>query len=70
MPSHISSRLSPRVRSLVAKLAEGQRAQLDGLEVAPSGFGEWLEAGGELLPEPAEALPTPQHLRLVDDGRH
>lgn len=58
--SHTTRRLSSRVRRLVAKLAEEQRAQLDGLEVRQSGFGgfdEWLEAGGERrqLPRPATA---------------
>ena len=44
---HTTRRLGSRVKRLLAKLAEHQRAQLDGLEVRPSGFGEWLEAGGE-----------------------
>jgi hypothetical protein len=48
MPSHTTRRLGSRVRRLVAKLSDEPRAQLDGLEVGPSGFGEWIEAGGDL----------------------
>ena len=44
---HTTRRLSSRVRRMVAKLAEPERAQLDGLEVRPSGWGEFVEAGGE-----------------------
>jgi hypothetical protein len=46
MTSHTTRRLGSRVRRIVAKLAQEDRAQLDGLEVRQSGFGEWREAGG------------------------
>jgi hypothetical protein len=44
---HKTRRLSPRFRRLIARMLEPERAQLDGLEVTPSGWGEFIEAGGE-----------------------
>lgn len=61
--------LAPRVRRLLNQLSLDERARLDGLEVRASGFGEWLEAGGELLPESADGHATAQHLHLVEDRR-
>jgi hypothetical protein len=44
---HTTRRISARVRRILSKLSEPERASLQGLEVSESGWGEFIEAGGQ-----------------------
>ncbi|MFN4115744.1 MAG: hypothetical protein ACK4F7_04490 [Inhella sp.] len=44
---HKTRRISQRLRRLLAALTSDQRASLQGLDVQPSDFGAWLDAGGD-----------------------